>query len=73
MVDSENPITLVGVTVVLNTDPIIGTTTDKDGRFILGNAVIGRYNIQFSYVGYEPFVVPELMVTSAKEVVLILI
>ena len=70
VVDSETQLPLVGATVALNTNPIIGAITDEDGRFILDNVAIGRYNIQFSYVGYEPNFVPELMITSAKEVVL---
>lgn len=29
-----------------------GTTSDIEGNFLLGNIDIGRYNIQFGFVGY---------------------
>ncbi len=54
---------------LLNTDPPLGTTTDLDGKFVLPNVPIGRYNVQVSFVGYEPTVVKELMVSSSKEVI----
>jgi len=30
-----------------------GTATDKDGQYILSNLVIGRFKVQYSYMGYE--------------------
>lgn len=56
-------------TVVLsNTNPQIGTTSDSLGRFRFNNIPIGRYDIQVSYLGYEPAVIKEILLTSAKEV-----
>jgi len=55
--------------IVLNTDPVIGTTTDVDGNFNLEDLAPWRYAIQISYVGYEDAVLPEILVGSAKEVV----
>lgn len=44
---------LIGVSIVLeNTDPLVGTTTDPDGRFRLG-AAPGSYNITATFVGYK--------------------
>jgi len=40
VVDTETQSPLPGVTVVLNTNPLIGTITDVDGRFILNEVVI---------------------------------
>lgn len=47
-----------------------GTITDSLGNFTLKNVAIGRYNIIASYIGYESFILKEIQVTSAKEVVL---
>ncbi len=45
-----------------------GTTTDSLGNFTLQNITVGRYNIQVSRVGYEPYILKEIQVTSGKEV-----
>ena len=56
-------------TVILsNTNPQIGTTSDSLGRFRFNQIPIGRYDIQVSYLGYEPTVMKEILLTSAKEV-----
>ena len=56
--------------VIIGTDPIIGTTTDLEGNFVLEDIKIGRYDIEISYLGYETTIIPEIVVTSAKEVFL---
>lgn len=69
VVDHETQISLPGATVtILGTDPLIGTITDLDGYFRIENVPVGRYNIEVSYLGYQPFQVTELMVSSGKEV-----
>lgn len=55
-------------TVVLsNTNPQIETTSDSLGRFRFNQIPIGRYDIQVSYLGYEPAAMKEILLTSAKE------
>lgn len=55
-------------TVVLsNIHPQTGTASDSLGRFKFNNIPIGRYDIQASYLGYEPTTVKEILLTSAKE------
>ncbi len=71
VVDIETQLTLPGATIViLGTDPTLGTSTDLEGNFRIENAPLGRYNIQIGYVGYDKVVIPEVLVTSSKEVVL---
>lgn len=71
VVDKENLMPLIGAEVaILSTDPISGTTSDVDGQFKIENVPVGRHNIQVSYLGYEPMTIPNLLVTSGKEVVL---
>jgi hypothetical protein len=68
-IESNRP--LIGATVVImESSPIIGAATDLDGTFKLDKVPVGRHNIQISYVGYEPTVVSEVLVTSGKEVVI---
>jgi hypothetical protein len=53
--------------VLLNTDPLMGTTTDPAGYFTLDKVPVGRYDLRVSYLGYEPALIRELVVSSSKE------
>ncbi len=63
---SNSPVLFANV-IVLNTNPLIGTTTDMSGNFKLVNIPIGRYDVKVSFIGYEPSVIREVEVSSAKE------
>lgn len=63
---SGSPIPYASV-VLLNTQPQTGTTTDSLGNFRFNNIPVGRYDIQVSYLGYEPVIMKEILLTSAKE------
>ena len=54
--------------VLSNADLQTGTTSDSLGYFYFKNIPIGRYDIQVSYLGYEPAAMKEVLLTSAKEV-----
>lgn len=54
--------------ILLNTSPAIGATTDSAGCFVLNRIPVGRYDMQAGYVGYEPVIVKEILLTSSKEV-----
>lgn len=71
IVDIDTEIPLPGATVlILDSDPLIGSTSDLDGYFRLENVPLGRYNLRVSYMGYEPVFISELVVGSGKEVVI---
>ena len=63
---SGQPLPYVTV-IIVNSEPIIGTTTDLSGNFRLNALPVGRYDIQTSFVGYEPAIFKEIMVSSGKE------
>jgi hypothetical protein len=66
---TKNP--LIGATVyVSSTDPVIGTITDENGKFVLKNVPLGRAEVTCTFVGYDKYVSDFFIVTSAKEVVL---
>ena len=67
--DSQGPLPYANV-VVLNSNAVIGATTDIDGNFVIPNVPIGRQSLSVTYVGYEDAVVSEILVGSVKEVVL---
>lgn len=63
--ETEEPLPFVNV-YVKDSDPLIGTTTDIEGNFVLKNVPVGRVTIEASYTGYEKMIVSEVVITSAK-------
>jgi len=45
-----------------------GAIADVDGRFAIDNVVSGTYQIQITFVGYEPLVVTDVVVTNVRPV-----
>jgi hypothetical protein len=71
VVDAAAAYPLIGVTVVVDgSKPINGTSTDVDGNFVLKDVPVGRQQLVLSYIGYKSQVVPNILVTAGKEVVL---
>ncbi|MFH0892878.1 MAG: TonB-dependent receptor [Bacteroidota bacterium] len=67
--DSQKPLWGASV-VVVQSQPLIGITTDSVGKFRLSKVPVGRHTLKISFIGYEDLVLPELMVGSGKEIVL---
>ncbi|MCB0807349.1 MAG: carboxypeptidase-like regulatory domain-containing protein, partial [Bacteroidales bacterium] len=71
IVDTDTEIPLPGATVVvLDTDPLLGSSADADGYFRIENVPIGRYDLRFSFMGFEPVIISEVVVGTGKEVVI---
>ncbi len=71
VVDKESQMPLTGANImILESDPMLGTSTDFDGTFRIENVPIGRKTISISYLGYEPLVAPNILITTGKEVVM---
>ncbi len=71
IVDIDSKLPLIGATIrIQDSDPIIGTITDVEGNFRLERVPTGRITLQVSYMGYEPKLIPNVIVNSGKEVVL---
>ena len=47
-----------------------GSTTDTLGKYTIANIPPDRYEIKVSYVGYKSITIPNVVVTSGKEVIL---
>lgn len=66
---SQSP--LIGATVqVLNISESKGTSTDESGQFVIFELAPQRYEIKVSYLGYKDVFIPNVVVTSGKEVIL---
>ncbi|MGB3777301.1 MAG: TonB-dependent receptor [Tunicatimonas sp.] len=71
IVDTQSEFPLAGVNVVvLDSDPLIGTATDLEGYFRLTDVPVGRQTLQVSFIGYGERTIPNVMVTTGKEVIL---
>jgi len=66
---SEKPI--AGVTVqCTGVVPAIGAVTDEAGRYVLKGVPLGRQQFSYGSAGYQTAVIPEVLVTAGKEVIL---
>ncbi|MEO1517885.1 MAG: carboxypeptidase-like regulatory domain-containing protein [Bacteroidota bacterium] len=68
VVDGLSGLPLAGANVAL-LGQSGGTQTDSSGRYRLEQLKVGRYQLQVSYVGYEPQLVAELLLESGKELI----
>ena len=71
VVDKDSKLSLPGANIVLlNVNPPVGTSTDKDGNFRITGVSVGRQGISISFMGYKTVTIENLMIASAKETVL---
>ncbi|PLX21235.1 MAG: TonB-dependent receptor [Marinilabiliales bacterium] len=71
VIDQDSKTTLIGANIIIiDSDPIQGTSTDLDGYFRLENVAVGRFNLKVTCMGYEERIIPNILVGSGKEVVL---
>ncbi|PWD97826.1 TonB-dependent receptor [Marinilabilia rubra] len=67
--DASSRETLPGANVLLR-EKGMGTITNMEGHFEFSEVPVGRYTLEVRFVGYNPAVIPEIVVGSGKEVVL---
>ncbi|MEM9663966.1 MAG: TonB-dependent receptor [Bacteroidota bacterium] len=71
VLDRDTRIPLIGANViVVGAEPLIGTATDLDGRFVLPSVPLGRQTLRVSYLGYTPRILPNVLVRAGQETVL---
>jgi hypothetical protein len=68
-IESQTPLAFASI-MVITTDSLLGSISDDNGYFRLEKVPIGRHDIKVAYMGYETQVIPELMVSTGKEMVL---
>lgn len=67
VIDKASGHPMPDVTIMLRDMPGTGTTTDEKGQFVLSGIPVGRHNVEATFLGYEPGIFREVLVTSAKE------
>lgn len=66
VLDNASYQTIPFATIVLNPLKLV-TSTDSLGNFYLANIPVGNYTLNVSALGYEPLLINEILITSAKE------
>ena len=67
--DKLSQFTLVGASIEISSLQK-GTTTDSLGKYAITNILPDRYEVKISYLGYKTITIPNVVVTSGKEVIL---
>ncbi len=71
IIDEDSRTSLPGANVrILDSEQLLGASTDADGNFRIENVPTGRVTLLISFIGYEDRVVPNLLVTAGKETVI---
>ncbi len=70
IIDQQSEMPLIGATIELIGNRVLGTQTDLDGYFSLDQVPVGRQAFEISYLGYESVTIPNVEVSAGKEVIL---
>lgn len=71
VLDADASYPLVGASVILqNSELAIGAVTDVDGNFLINKVPVGRQSVIVQYVGYKSSILPNILVTAGKEVII---
>lgn len=65
VVDAETKQPLIGVNVFIR-DLRTGCATDLEGEYSFPSIKVGSYTLEFSYVGYEKNIIPDVIVRSTR-------
>lgn len=69
--DADTGKPLVGATVsLLSAMQPEGTNTNESGSYSITSIAVGRYQVQFSHLGFAPLTIAEVLVESGRETVL---
>ncbi len=68
--ENDTGLPLIGANVfIVDSDPVIGASTDIDGYFRFEAIPVGRYQLACSYIGYKNAMSGSLLLTTGKELV----
>lgn len=71
VLDKQSEYPIIGATVLWQSQTQnLGTITDENGYFRLENIQVGRQAFTVSYLGYESVFLPNVVITTGKEVFL---
>lgn len=66
--DTDGVTSLIGVNIILKSDPSRGTATEVDGTYLIDKLAAGKTTLVFSYTGFENFE-KEVVVEAGETIV----
>lgn len=71
VIDQQSQLPMIGATIsILGTEPLKGSVTDTDGYYKIEAVPVGRYTVSCAYLSYGEQRLPNVLVTTGKEVIL---
>lgn len=71
VVDEDTKSPIVGATIIIvDSDPLLGTVTDSEGKLKIEKVPVGRQDIKVSFIGYESKILSNQLIGSGKELIL---
>jgi hypothetical protein len=71
VIDAYSRLPLSGATISLSaTSPLVGTTSDEKGNFLIKHLPVGKIDIEIRFLGYSSFHASNLSLISGKELFL---
>jgi len=67
--DSKTPVIGANI-IILDSNPMLGSSTNEHGNFRIEEVPVGRVSLKITCIGYEEKVIPNLLISSAKEFIL---
>ena len=65
--DQDSKTAVIGANIiVIDSDPLLGSSTDSYARFRIEKVQVGRISLKISCIGYEEKIIPNLLIGSAK-------
>jgi len=72
VIDLDSKLPIPNVNILLDSiTSLKGTATDQDGYFKIKDVPVGRHELRFSYIGYEPQLISNILISSGKEQVVL--
>ena len=70
--DRDTKLPLIGATIAIYQDTAMlgGSATDENGKFRIEAVPVGRHILKVSFIGYNDLIIPNVVVSTGKEVVL---
>ncbi|MBI1836038.1 MAG: TonB-dependent receptor [Flavobacteriia bacterium] len=70
VIDKQSQVAIPSVLIkIFNTDTIFEVESDIDGKYLVSGVKPGRYDLYASFIGYKSVTIPNIVVTTGKEVV----
>lgn len=64
---NQLPVEDVQVKILLNDSIVNSTFTDSKGEFLFVNVPLGMYDVAFTHVNFESFILPDITLLSSRE------